>query len=189
MSDLEKVYKDFNSRLWVTKGARFNAYRRLTRKQNASIFSISILTLYVLILSTLPANEATKSLIAPVSILASVFILILSLLEARKSYEVKADRLHNNAIALNALYSQWELAKNQSEKEKVINDYHSLIKSCPENHEPCDDLLFRSQHPHEFKLDKCEVIWIQAKNFIGTYWLYVVLVVSPGVLYFYSHFS
>ncbi|MBU0859733.1 MAG: SLATT domain-containing protein [Alphaproteobacteria bacterium] len=163
-------------------GARFNTYRRLQRKQNASIFSISILSVYLIAEAVIPEGtlppEAEKWRKAFV-VLASIFILILSLLEARKSYELKAERLHNNAMELNALYDAFKISTNEDAKKKKIEDYHTLIASCPENHEPHDDALFRASHRKDYKIPYCQAKWIQATYFIQTYWLYATLVILP----------
>lgn len=177
----EDVYKTFDRQIWITKGSRFNAYRRLERKQNASIFSISILSLYVLIFAVLPVGllpESINNLKDTISVIASVFILVLSLLEARKSYEVKSERLHNNAIALNELYSRWKLSK-ETEKKEIIKEYHDLIKHCPENHAPYDTEKFKTEYPQDFSLCKCECLCTRVKYFVLTYWLYIFLVLIP----------
>lgn len=182
MSVLDTEFTKFDKKIWRTIGARFNAYRRLQRKQSASIFSISILSVYLMAEAIIPEGtlppEAEKWRKAFV-VLASVFILILSLLEARKSYELKAERLHNNAMELNALYDSFKISSNEDDKKKKVEDYHKLITACPENHEPCDEALFRASHGHEFGIGCCKVRWIKTTNFIQTYWLYATLILLP----------
>ena len=182
MSVLDDELKAIGQKIWVTKGARFNAYRRLSNKQKASIFSISILSVYLMAEAFIPKEtlplEAEKWRNAFV-VLASAFILILSLLEARKSYELKAERLHNNAMALNKLYDSFMLSSSEDEKKKKVEEYHALIERCPENHSPCDDELFRSSQPKDFKMCYGKREWIKVKNFIQTYWLYATLVLFP----------
>lgn len=189
MSALEEEFKKFDKTIWRTIGARFNAYRRLQRKQNASIFSISILSVYLMVEAFVPEGtlppEAEKWRKAFV-VLAAVFILILSLLEARKSYELKAERLHNNAIELNGLYASFKISSDDDKKKEEIKRYYKLIAACPENHEPCDDDLFRAAHWHEFKMGCCKVAWIKTTNFIQTYWFYTTLVVLPPLSVIYS---
>lgn len=186
VSNLEKVCEKFDRQIWRTIGARFNASRRLQRKQNASVFSISILSVYLMIEAVIPPSFIKN--IDPVSInsvviLASVFILILSLLEARKSYELKAERLHNSAIALNKVYGMWQLDKaNEVGARKCIEEYHVLISTCSENHEPIDDAVFRAAHRVDFNMCWLECKWIEIQNFIVTYWLYITLVLFPPLM-------
>lgn len=182
MSALDEEFKKFDKKIWRTIGARFNAYRRLQRRQNASIFSISILSVYLTAEAFIPEGtlppEAEKWRKAFV-VLSAVFILILSLLEARKSYELKAERLHKNAIELNQLYDTFKISSSEDEKKKKIEDYHGLIVSCPENHEPCDDALFRASRGDDFGIGCCKAVCIKTANFIHTYWLYATLVLLP----------
>ena len=182
MSVLDEEFKKFDKKIWCTIGARFNAYRRLQRRQNASIFSISILSFYLMVEAFVPegtlppeAENWRKAFV----VLSAVFILILSLLEARKSYELKAERLHNNAMEMNRLYDTFKISSSDDEKREKIENYHALITSCPENHEPCDKTLFRASHGHEFGIGHCKAVRIKIANFIQTYWLYASLVLLP----------
>jgi len=194
--------------IWITKGARFNAYRRFMRKHYASILTISILTLYNIGLSILPASIVEYYLgegcHAPASVLTSIFILVLSLLEVGKGYELKAERLHQNAMQLSELYTKYILTRNMGEEELKLlaTEYHGLIKNCPENHSLLDDKKFRTEHPHEFglvfsfpRIDKIQWVakikvtkpvlyWHVFLYHLGTYWLYLVLLSLPVALIF-----
>ena len=187
MSALNEEFTKFDKKIWRTIGARFNAYRRLRCRQDMSIFSISILSLYLMVEPFIPegtlsteAEEWRKAIV----VLSSVFILILSLLEARKSYELKAERLHNNAMVLNKLYDLFKIESSDDEKKKIIRDYHLSIASCPENHEPSDEALFRASHRHEFNVGFLKAICINVVYFIQTYWLYITLMLLPPLAAF-----
>lgn len=174
--------------IWITKGARFNASRRLIRKHNASIMTISILSLYNIGIGIVPEHFLSQFISddwqSPLAVLLSVFILILSLLEVSHSYELKSDRLHRNAVAISELSS---LEASEARKK-----YDELIRECPENHSPVDDKKFRAEHPHEFNLE-CEVKgykflgvtgwWYMLLSLADTYWLYCCLLFSPIVLF------
>ena len=122
----------------------------------------------------------TPDLISALSALASVFVLILSLLEASKGYELKAERLHNSAMQLNGLYGEFLTNANNPEGiASLIKRYHAQLEACPENHEPCDDALFRAEHYKDFELN-----WLQAKGIMAYYFLrqrifYIALLASP----------
>lgn len=197
--------------VWRTKGARFNAYRRLLRKHYASVFTISILSLYNIGLNLVPyssfQNISSANDLSVSSIFISIFILILSLLEFSKGYELKSERLHNNAMELSQFYSELKIAQAENQKLTVelTEKYHRIIKSCPENHSPQDDNKFKTEHPHVFdlqyniplnkwiqkllhrnsiKVNKFWVTWRHALLYhIDTYWLYLALIASPLVLY------
>ena len=116
--------------IWITRGARFNAYRRLARKNYASIFTISILSFYNIGIALFPDVIETK-LVPPTSIAVSIFILIISLLEAGKGYAVKSERMHQNAVDLNYLLNKINLTENLGEKEtKAFYDEYSRCTIC-----------------------------------------------------------
>lgn len=197
MSDsLDKL----DTQVWRTKGARFNAYRRLIKKHHASVFTVSILSLYNIGLNLVPYSGlqgiVSISDLSTSSIFISVFILILSLLEFSKGYELKAERLHNNAMELSQFYSELQIVKAENQKLTIdlTERYHTIIKSCPENHSPQDDNKFKTEHPHVFdllmfsiplgekrllKINKAGFYWYIFKYNLDTYWLYCLLLTSP----------
>ena len=207
-----KNIEKLTSNIWITRGARFNAYRRLARKNHASIFAVSILSFYNVGIALFPSIVGTE-IVPPATIAVSIFILIISLLEAGKGYAVKAERMHQNAVDLNYLLNRINITEkiDREKTESFYNEYYKLIKNCPENHAPCDDKLFRTEHSHDFNLEYCikitrpfvrpleTAIWKVKKPqyyyfkllyFLETYWLYTVLTVIPivSVILFHAGF-
>ncbi|MEL7005478.1 MAG: SLATT domain-containing protein, partial [Bacteroidota bacterium] len=84
---LDSYISTLKFRLWKTKGSRFNAYRRLKKKQQASIFSISVLSVYGISIPVIQTAldttlcPKTNDLYTVISLTLAVFILVLSLLE------------------------------------------------------------------------------------------------------------
>lgn len=199
MSELEaKLDRD----IWITKGSRFNASRRLLRKHHASIFTIAVLSFYNISISLAPEFLGIKGNVPELSIILSVFILILSLLEANKGYNIQAERLHQNAIDLSHLYFKFVNRKKEVSLDTFINEYNQLIKNCPENHEPIDNNLFKTEHPHDFGLEKTILIMLFSRkkkpfatfkvkslsfffhvvlHWWQTYWLYFLLLILPVI--------
>lgn len=175
-----------------TRGCRFNASRRLNNQYQFSITSISILSVFGIAIPIIQNNIDTSKCsnintsYTLVSILLSIFILVLSLLEGSKNYQVKAERLHINAVEISFVYHQLEKLrdiqlKNNPKKEvieqrlKDINKkYEELIRICPENHEPDDYLLFQAQYNRNSSINKLISTYLKIKY----YWLYFVLVLT-----------
>ncbi len=199
---LDNYVNSLKSRLWKTKGSRFNAYRRLKRRQQVSIFSISVLSVYGISIPVIQAVLDTSScprtndLYTVVSLTLSVFILVLSLLEGANNYAGKSEKMHTNAVKISSLYSELEILaiKDQNpdsliEKvDDVQRRYSEIIKECPENHEPEDYLEFQIQHRREFNLSLLKCFWVKTRSFLVNYWLYslFVIVIPPFIFILYS---
>jgi hypothetical protein len=197
---------ELSTRIWKTKGSRFNAARRLSNKNQLSITSISILSIYGVIIPIIQIIFASSQCLKLnnwftfISIFLSIFILVLSLLEGSKNYQVKAERLYNNATKLATIYRDLEYLKarnlehsNLEEKLKnILNEYDRAIESCPENHDTKDYELFKAQHRREFKINILEAKWNIFKGYIQDYWLYYLFIIVPpsaAVLVVYRFFN
>lgn len=160
MSEEKIEFEDFvnnlDRKMWITRDCRYNSDRRLKKKNTLSLTAISFLSLYVLIISIFTTiedgnlSEATSKSLSIASIVISLFILILSLLETSKEYAIKAERLYNCANIINKLMSDLKIAKatikDQKELEisvnKINHNYHEIISGYEENHEELDYLKF-----------------------------------------------
>ena len=187
----------------TTIGSRFNASRRLNNKYKFSAISISILSIFgigtPIIQNFIDSNKCLKinELYTLVSILLSIFILVLSLLEGSQNYQVKAEKLHSNAVDISTVSKEiyfltnyeLKIATSETDKKKIITEikqqykeYDDLIKRCPENHDPDDYLLFKAQNYKEFKKEwlwsKRILIWLRIKY----YWLYFVLTTTIAII-------
>lgn len=199
--NVDTYAESLNKKIWTTKGSRFNAARRLNNKFQFSITSISILSIYGVSIPILQGIinvskcPQLNSIYTAVSTILSISILVLSLLDSSKNYQVRADRLYNNALKIRNLHRQLEYAinceLNNANFQKKIQDfssrYEKLINECPENHDTEDYDLFRAQHREDFKISWMTGTCIRLKIFINDYWFYVfVLVIPPLIALFYT---
>lgn len=199
--DIDAYAKSLDDRIWISRGSRFNAARRLNNKYQFSITSISILSIYgisiPIIQGIVDYSECPQinEIYTAVSIILSIFILVLSLLEGSKNYQVRADRLYNNAVNMSSLYREFEYLKQceSSDPEfpkklyEISNKYEELIRECPDNHEFEDYELFRVQHRKNFNMSWIVGIYVRLKLIITDYWLYIfVLGIPPLVIILYS---
>jgi hypothetical protein len=199
--DIDAYAKSLDDRIWITKGSRFNAARRLNNKYQFSITSISILSIYgisiPIIQGIVDYSECPRinEIYTAVSIILSIFILVLSLLEGSKNYQVRAERLYNNAVTLSSLYRDFEYLKEcessapefPKKLHEISNKYEKLIRECPDNHEQEDYELFRVQHRKDFNISWIVGIYVRLKLMVMDYWLYLfVLGIPPLVILLYS---
>lgn len=161
MSNQGEFVKNLQTKIWRTSGARFNAARRLRRRERFSTFSIACFAVVGIALTIVqrvygvPAGTDVDNHYTLLAIAISLFVLVISLLEGAGGYVLKAERLHQNAVDLDGLQerlgqvvAQIEDGEslNQDVIGKITGEYEQKIKECPENHEPIDDQLFRAQH-------------------------------------------
>ena len=176
--------KEFNETIWKTRGARFNAYRRLRAKHRWSTWSIAFLSFYTLAINILPyapiylMNDRQKNLIAFFSLMLSLFILILSLLEGQNDYHLQASRLLSSANEMSDLHNRTRLISNESntrsELKKYISEYSFILNKYYENHDPIDFEMFKTEHPDvkEFKMTPQKIALINTKYYIESFWIY-----------------
>ena len=200
-SDIKAYAELLKSRIWKTKGSRFNAARRLNNKYQFSLSSISILSIYGIAIPMVqgivknPQCQKINDIYNVISLILSVFTLVISLLEGAKNYQLRAEKLHKNAVDISKLERKLELwmvsqsgDPNFPQKVRCISDeYEKLIKECPENHEPEDYNLFMAQNRKDFKMSWLAELSIKIRLIIIDYWLYVfVLGIPPFLFLLYS---
>jgi hypothetical protein len=195
-NNVDTYAKSLDDRVWKTKGSRFNAARRLNNKYQFSITSISILSIYGIAIPLIQgidnSSECPKvnGIYIAISTILSIFTLVLSLLEGSKNYQVRADRLYNNAVKISNLYRELEyLIKCESKSTEfhkklyeISSKYEELIRECPENHEPEDYALFRVQQRKEFNINWLTEFYVRLKLIITDYWLYIFVLGIPSLM-------
>ena len=192
-----------NKKIWTTIGSRFNASRRLNNQYKLSALSISVLSIFgigtPIIQNYIDSSQCYNAdkLYSLVSILLSIFILVLSLLEGAKNYQIKAEKLHNNAVEMSIVLNEisfladykLKICMSDKSKEDVVmqikkynKEYNALIKQCPENHDSDDFLLFKAQNHKDFEKgwlwSKRILIWLRIKY----YWLYITLMATIAII-------
>jgi hypothetical protein len=194
----EPFGEDLKRKIWITKGTRFNAHQRLMTKHNWSVAATAFSSAYVLIVSIIcftsfSASDSLKHNILSFSAIAlSIFILVLRLLEASKSYELKAKEFHDCARRLSGLYdrlafdltvynSNATTTEVSNQISKIASEYNSILDQCNENHKMIDLELFKTQHEKDFSGENLNKVSIKFKNWIQIL-PYLSLIIIPPVL-------
>lgn len=196
-SDLNTYLATLDNRMWKTKGSRFNAARRLNKKYQFSLSSISILSVYGIAIPVIqsiaknPQCQKVNSIYNAISLILSVFTLAISLLEGAKNYQIRAEKLHKNAVEISALQRELEFLRiNKLEDADFIQklgtisaEYEDLIKQCSENHEIEDYDLFTVQNRKFFNISRFTEIYLRVKLILMDYWLYAFVLGIPPVIF------
>jgi|GEM_PF-2774994 len=171
----------------TVKAARFNAAERLEHKHTVSLFSLSMVSLYFVGLSVWQAvyasllDDAATRLLTLVSIMSSVFTLVLALIEALNDYRLKAHHLHACALAVNDLYHELKLVRGADAAvvQEFRRRYNEAVRGCPYNHARVDYLMARAERPVVPWVDK---VWARVRYACDVYGLYGVCLATPPLV-------
>jgi hypothetical protein len=174
------------SAMRTVKAARFNAAQRFERKNAVSLFAMSMLSLYFVGLSVWQAvyastlDEASNRLITLVSIMSSIFTLVLALIEAMNDYRMKAHHMHTCALAVNDLYHELQLMRpaDASLVQEFRRRYNGAVRSCPYNHARVDYLMARAERNVPWQ-DKA---WAWLRYGLDVYALYGFCLIAPPLV-------
>ena len=158
-------------RLRTVAKARFNASKRLEAKGAATNFGLQLANLYtigigILLLqfggaATVVLHQASLNYI---SLVASVFVQIIALVESLKDYSGRARSMHECAIEANRICRRLEidtridpgvLSQYQAEFDETIKSYHL-------NHDDIDYLSAQIDPTRIKTRTKIEWIWVSA---------------------------
>lgn len=171
----------------TVKSARFNAGERLERKHMISLFAMSMVSLYFVGLSVWQAvyapqlSEAASRLITLVSIMSSIFTLVLALIESMNDYKMKAHHMHACALAVNDLYHELKLVRpdDVAGVQDFRRRYNEAVRGCPVNHSRIDYLMAKSEQGMPW----ADKLWVRLRYALDVYALYgLCLLIPPLVL-------
>lgn len=186
--------KELNFQLWVTKGARFNAGRRLQMKQKWSTYTITALALYAITANLLTVYgiagaPGVNTQLAFGSSIMSILILIISLLEGSRRYNLHAHLFHDCARAISRCYRELRRLRtsagdgcNEDEVRRITEEYEEILNRC-ENHEDIDYLLMQVKKSDWFETSWRTRSWIRCRWYLQTLFLYQAAIVGPPVLF------
>ncbi|WP_242917810.1 SLATT domain-containing protein [Pontibacter liquoris] len=150
-------------KMWITRGARFEAYNHYLGKHALSNFAISFFSAYVIIINFLTIYDVISSnfdsLIQFSTMTLSVLILAFAQLESANDYKLKAERFHDCSREiskllneLNFLLSKNNISSYASEHHiKSISDqYDIIIQRYSDNHSSIHYKAFKANYPYDF---------------------------------------
>ena len=186
--------KDLLYRMDVTKGSRFNASKRLEGRERRMALLIALASALVIALTfmstayRLPA--AVVSDLNVVTMVASVLILAVSLIQYSNNDAVNAEQHHRCGLEINELRGQLQALKEPVSEDNVrefARRYAHILDKYSVNHDLVDYDRYRLDHPALFKLSLIEKLFIHARSMGQTQWpnlLMAVIVVASIFLVF-----
>ena len=187
---MEKELDRLDNKYWLTKGARFIAAKRFEWLGILSIWTMSLISIYVISLNLIilfPFGKKmfSEDIISFATICFSILILVMSNIISLRNYDLTANKFHDCAREISIVYD--ELCKLRTVeggvKEYQINQlngkYHEILKKYDFNHSNLDHLLYKVQNleSKEFSMGFKSKIYV--KYFLNYYLIYVVLILLP----------
>lgn len=180
-------------KIWVTRGCRFAAHRRLNRRHVWSTWAIAALSVYVIAASIfaqfIPQTTLSPAVLNAGLIVASVLVLVLSLIEAGRSYQLRAEHLHRCAVDLGKLESKvvelqsLPLATGRADQiARLSRRYAATLEACPDNHEKLDYDTFRAEHRKDYEISWATRIGMWLFRELHTVGPYVLAILTPPAL-------
>jgi SMODS and SLOG-associating 2TM effector domain family 5 len=188
---LSELTNSFKRKLWITKGARYNAYRRLKTKGKLSLSAITWLSFYAISVSIVQIfpffaafSDNSRNIVILLSILFSISILVLSLMESSQNYQIRAENMHRCAREIAELCEELNVVLLSPDPVKITNDlqdiitrYHQILEKYEDNHEPIDNNLFRVTNS-EFKMGHIMTLRTRVQAFIAPRLPYYIAIIS-----------
>ncbi|WP_336690080.1 MULTISPECIES: SLATT domain-containing protein [unclassified Chryseobacterium] len=192
---LEKSFlEELSYKIWSTKGARFEADKRLSIVSKMSNISLAFLSAYLIIAGLVSVyninSKMNFDLINYVVTALSIILLVLSLYENSQNYNLRAKDFHNCSLELSKLYNELRIFKTMSENSsdyekrnfaiKLSNEYQTILSKY-ENHLSIDYDNFKINHREYFKeISKDDIKNIKRKNFWIRYgWYSLIIILTP----------
>ena len=148
------------ARVEITREARFFAKKRLSRRHRLAYYMISLLSLFVILVSVIPniyedLVRAQLQLLLAITIVNSVFIIITTITDAAGCYELDAylhqKCAHRLSTVLNHLYNM--KSSNSVDEETLTelhDEYQEVLDDCPVDHGDRDYLAVQLAKPELF---------------------------------------
>lgn len=196
---LEKSFiEELNYKIWSTKGARFEADKRLTIISRMSNISLSILSAYLIIaglISVYNLNADIKiNLINYVVTALSIILLVLSLYENSKEYSKRAKEFHNCGLELSKLYNKLRIFKTLYENPTLeerrkfateLSKEYEMVLDKYENHQSIDYNNFKLNNASYFGLNYIDKTLIYIETFWVRYgWYSLIISATPIIIYY-----
>lgn len=194
---MEEFLRTLRTDAWRTSSARYNAARRLRRRElfaTVSLTFFSALSVAIAFVQRVyvTGGGAVDNYLTALSASLGIFLLAISLMEWGAANGVKAEALHRNAEELNGFQRRLALVLSQlsaqqpmswNQVEALSDEYEKVKTQCIYNHQPLDELHFRATKrtaPEFRRPDGAEAIgcveaaWIVLKWEISSVWYFAV---------------
>ena len=188
-----KQHRDLLDRMHSSMRARYYAHGRMQLKQKVSIFTLSIISLFVVAISLFALTYSpilaatTKSAITFASIISSIFIIIVGLLESQNNYQVKALQMYKCAMEINDLYQKLQIEPMISKDtlQYYSDNFHSVMQGCPYSYDDIDFMMAKIEAKKTEDVGWETKFQMNISYLINVYGLnFTIMLIPPFILFF-----
>ena len=186
----------------LVKRARFNASKRLERKQSAGIVTLAVVALYGGLISVFNlmfkhrVGADTRDVLEYVAVVSSWLTLIIGLTEQQKNYGSNARELHDCARDVNDLQKQLAATPVHTEQQLqfFLARYRDIMEKCRPNHDDVDFALaeatlskgeqqtLKQSGQWDEKAQQRRTFWARFHYQLNTYWFYGTIWLAPPLV-------
>lgn len=193
---MDILIENLEKKIWKTRGARFNAHRRMRLNNLYSTLSVTFLTVSIIAMNLcifLPENQAKGTLVTILTIGLSVFVLAISQVIATREYGLRAINFHKCGCELSALLDELNILKirktvSEDKLKQLYEKYENILMKYDNNHSEIDVKRFKSQYP-EYPLSRLQKFSICFQWIFQVYLIYFVLRIGIPFIGFYLIFK
>lgn len=176
---IDHVYLSLKSRIAITRDARYAARKRLQRRNERAYYLISMLSLFVIVISVLPNvhnfSQIGVQWLLLITIVNSVFIIVTTLIDVGEDYSLNAYQMQQSARKLDDIFNAIVLAseKQQADRKWLADkheEYQRICNEVPADHKDIDYIAVQVSKPYLFEyqwrnLSDKERAWRKRRNF------------------------
>jgi hypothetical protein len=159
LMDMDSRVKELLYRMNVTKGSRFNAHKRLEGRDRRMALLIALTSAMVIALTFLSTAyrlpPAVVSDLNVVTMVASVLILAVSLIQYSNNDAVNAEQHHRCGLEINELRGQLQARQEamigEDELLEFARRYAHILDKYSVNHDVVDYDRYRLDHPDMYR--------------------------------------
>lgn len=163
MSSIQSPYEELYDRVNKTTKSRFHSQRRLNHHNWASLLTITLFSVCLLVLPLAKAFgielNASEKVIDFVQSLLAIVILVVSVILSMANFAVRAEKIHSCEMELNSLLRR--IYPKKSHKSEADEDYEEFSKEY-------DEILYRYEN-HK-KIDHMHTVLAMSDYYKPSWW-------------------
>jgi hypothetical protein len=143
--------------LRYTSASRFNAAKRLEKKDTTITFLITLISIYIVTITLMPYffrfPPEISGVLNFITVILSIAILVSSLLHRNDNDSIKSEQHHRCALEINELRRELVAHRDTLSLDRFTNfsrQYNAILQKYSVNHDDIDYLRVALERPEDF---------------------------------------
>ena len=154
----ENYFEELYDRAQKTANSRFNAHRRLTHHNNASLWTISCFSIGLIVIPLIQTfgleTRFSSEYNSFIQVVLAIVILVISIILNMTNFAVRADKIHACGMALNTFSRKVHKCTREpyesNDYDRLVNEYEGILQQY-ENHSNIDYLFTKMRMTNYYK--------------------------------------